>query len=603
MGTRLARVAGHLLAALFLTGLAVARPDPALGAGGTPPEVVRRLLQLLQSDSPHIDQAFVLDLSGSVDAILPISRRMMREFVSAHGHEGDTLVVVAVGTRPEVVVDAVTLDDHNRADVLRTIETLSASSFGPDFARYTDLDAAMLRTLQRLDNLNRARVEVGAVPHRQVIETFSDFVKEPPPTSPHVRPGSAASRTLAALSRRLVLLRTMDAARIQTEHAIDLHGVPLAIQQSEFRAPGAASVGRAVGSFEAWLEGLAARFDPRAGMMSGTGPSGAAPGAMQAALEGSIRVGNPENFRPNSDGPGLVADLPVANDFRGLQVRDFGAVVVPAAAGATGVLDVVLPAGRGLLGPASTLSLEVVLPGLEAPPWHATEPALYASQSFSIQLQGTLESLATGSPEGVALEQVMGPVTRTLSLEIPPDPLGRQVLIGLACLLVLGLSAFAARQLLGPGLLVLEVDVLEADTQDNRKEEVALARGGSWTLGGARPGQSTTMKKAGELFRLVRSGADAVVESLSATWVIQVDGRPLPQGSRAPLKSRSTLKVMKDHGGELLVTVEVRLRSASQAGGRPAGPGSGGHPAGVAGQPPPLSGEDFPPRTGPRRFS
>lgn len=577
---------GLLLVMVFtMAGLTVVRTDASAASGGTSQELAHRLLGLLQSDSAQIDQAFVIDLSGSVQAILPISRKMMREFISTHARDGDTLMVVAVGTRPRVVLDGVTIDGGNRPRLLEAVDRISPDAFGPGFSDHTDLDAAMYRTLRRFDDMNHDRASKGLLPNRQVVEVFSDFIKDPPAGSPHARPGSPASKALEALSRRLVLRQTIDAASIQAEHAIDLHGVPLAIKSSDFRVPEAASSGHAVGSFEAWLGGLAARFDPRAGLPLAGEPASGPPRLLQQALADNLQVGLPTGFRSRSDGPGVVADLPVTNGFRSLQVRELG---LASASGGPEPLELVLPEGRTTLAPGETINFEVILPELVEPGFMAEEPARYASRSLSVALLGHLESVATGSPAAVSLEDVMAPVTRMVDLEIPPDARWRQVLLGLLGAALLAFGGFLVSRSRGPTHLDLELELLDPATGELRSDKVMLARGGKIVIGGERETRFPSLRKTEALLEVERRGQDIGIRSLAHDHHVVVEGRPLSAGQHTGVPTRATVRISKFSGGELLWELQVARPRRKSAHDDDA-PGD----REIPGSPPQLPGEDF----------
>ena len=541
----------------------------ALGAPPASAEVERQqefydLMRLLQAESRSQDQAYILDLSGSMRESLPVARQMMTSFVRDLSREGDRLVVVVVGADARTVIDA-EVTPASRPQLLRQLEDPNLGTFEPTFSQFTDLDAGTYRTLRRLDELNEKRVRDGGLPYRQLVFTFSDFKKEPPPGSAFASEASAPARTLQHLKERLALRRVKEAADIDPKFATKFKGVPLRIEQHDFSVPAHVSARPSDGSFAAYLRALIAGTFETRDRKPVVSPLDAEIERLRAEAGKYLTLSNPSDFTRAPDGRGVFGVIQVSSKFANTTLKGLSLAAV--APHSLKTVAVELPDQTIDLAPGQSAGFQVRFPGLEPPPWYSTGTAEYPDNRLGLQALGTAV-VGEVKPTEVALANVIPPTSLAFAITIPANPALLYLLIGFI-LLVIAVAAFVSvRRMMGPAELRLQVRI--HDGQEETSRELVLVRGAQQTLGGKTRGNVHVPGVDEELCRIIRQGNQLLAEGLATRLTLQLDSAPLKAGQKLFMREKGRLVIKHDGVGPQVA--EIAYQQVSREGGRPAAP-------------------------------
>ena len=540
---------GGALAASWLVSASwlVATP-PALAASEE--QVFYDLLRFVQVESLNLDQAYVLDTSGSMKSTLPVARKMMANFVRDLARDGDRLLVVAVGAQARVLVDE-QVDQNNRTRLVSMVESPRLTELGAAFEAYTDLDAGTFSVLKRFDKLNEERVRRGELPRRQLLHTFSDFKPEPAPGSPFSGAGSAQATELKALKGRVELRKAKSADAIQAGSKIDFRGVPFRIEQTEFVVPGAPRAGAAAGgTFDGYLRQMIAEdFETR--RRTATAPKAFAKRIekMRAEVAKRLAVTGPVDFTTAPDGVGVVGVIKVKNGFERTTFQGLGIAAGPG----EGQTTAVLPTGTTELAPGQETTFEVQFPALQAPAWYATEGAVYAGQKLIIQPQGSAIVTDVKS-RPLAIAALIAAQTLAFDIAIPANPAWLYGLLGLLVFLALAGVVFWLRWRMGPRELSVRLRIHDVSGEPSVKE-AKLANGGFQTLGGKERGSVHLVGIDEPLVKIVRQGRTVVAESCASKLTVMVDAALLKPGVRVVLKEKGRIVVKQDTVGPHVVEI------------------------------------------------
>jgi hypothetical protein len=151
------------------------------------------LLLMCAMENPNFDIILAIDISGSMDKVLPDWKRMAEKTIDI-AQKGDTLVLVKFDdtTRPPLIQEIQTERDKElfKATVRKTTVT---HGWG------TDIRRSYWLTLKTLREFDEGRSKKGEPVRLQQVVFISDGDDLPPDKSPFRNPGSAESQEMADL--------------------------------------------------------------------------------------------------------------------------------------------------------------------------------------------------------------------------------------------------------------------------------------------------------------------------------------------------------------------------------------------------------------------
>jgi hypothetical protein len=547
-------------------------------------------LRLLQVESQNVDQAYVLDVSGSMKATLPVSRKMMTEFIRDLARDGDRLLVVAVGAGARVLINE-DVGTGNRQRLLKQVADPNFTNGSADFESATDLDAGTFEVLKRFDGLNEARMRHEGTPRRQIIHTFSDFKKEPLASSPFAQTGSAQSQALSGLQRRIKRLTVKDAPSIKQDFpAINFNGVPFRIEQTEFLLP-TQGKGAALSAFDGYLRQMIAdEFEVRTRTPERANRFAKRLDKLRGEVAKRLVIANPTNFTMAPGGKGVVGVVKVKNGFQQTTMQAFGLAVVST----DGDTVAEVPAATTDLAPDQEAAFEVTFPELVAPKWYSLEPIRYQGQRLTLRPIGTAK-IGEKNPDTRDLAMLAAAQTLTFDIEIPPNPTPLFGLGALLLALLAGGGVWFVRAQLGPKELTLQVKIHDP-SGDAANRELKLANGGYLVFGGKDRGNVIIPGIEEPLVKIVRKGTALVAEGAATRLHVLVDAQNLKEGQAVALKEKGRILAKQDTVGAHLVEIAYLVGGAAGP-TKPASKGEGPSPASK-----PTADGTLPTRGGRRKF-